>query len=350
MLFDQLFRLRDVSVDPGGELIAAAGEGTGSIFVWSVRTGRLLDEFPNHQSAVVQVQFSPVSCRLLSCSWDGSAVVTDFTDIEKVHREALECPSDMLTAVWRPDGDQIATSNLAGKIGFWDPKTAKLEFEMDCSRDIRAGRPRGVRVSAETLTDQGWSQLAYTNDGDYLFAGGKSFLVVLYSVKAHHMIGQFSITSNFNLDGLKEFLDSKTTMTEFGAIADIADASEVKLAGQKKSDRALRRFDGIVSCSALATSPAGNEFAIATGEGVSIYSKSKSTFASLTLHESATPANALLNIKSKNYGDGIIIAITLNDPNLIRQVIESIAIENVELLSKSLPDNIVIPLLTFIAT
>ena len=91
--------------------------------------------------------------------------------------------------------------------------------------------------------DQGWGHLAYTNDGDYLFAGGKSFMVVMYSVKARHVIGQYSITSNVNLDGLLEFLDSKTTMTEFGALADISDAADVKLAGQKKSDRSLRRFD-----------------------------------------------------------------------------------------------------------
>jgi WD40 repeat protein len=142
-------------VDPGGELVAAAGGDSGSIFVWSIRTGRLLDEFPNHESAVVRVNFSPVSCRLLSCSWDGSTVITDFTDMEKVHREVLESPTDTLTAIWRPDGDQIATSNLAGKIGIWDPKSGRLDYEWDISRDIRVGRPKGVRVSAETLTDQG---------------------------------------------------------------------------------------------------------------------------------------------------------------------------------------------------
>ena len=81
-------------------------------------------------------------------------MITDFTDMEKDHREALESSTDMLTAVWRPDGNQIATSNLAGKIGFWEPKQAKLEFEIDATRDIRAGRPKGVRVSAATLNDQ----------------------------------------------------------------------------------------------------------------------------------------------------------------------------------------------------
>ena len=337
-------------MDPGGELIAAAGEGSGSIFVWSVRTGRLLDEFPNHQSAVVSVSFSPVSCRLLSCSWDGCAMITDFTDMEKIHREALENPTDMLCAVWRPDGDQIATSNLAGKIGFWDPKSAKLEFEIDASRDIRAGRPAGVRVSSETLTDQGWSHLAFSNDGEFLFAGGKSFLAVMYSVRARHVIRQFPITSNQSLDGLTEFLDSKKTMNEFGMNAEIADQSEVRLAGQAKTDRSLRRFDAMLVCQALTASPAGNEFAIATGEGVSLYSTTRMSFATLPLGETATPDNARRNVAEGDFGNALVIAITLKDDALLRQIVEQIPIEAVELLCSSVPENIVLPLLSFIAT
>jgi hypothetical protein len=82
-------------------------------------------------------------------------MLTDFTDQEKIHREAFECPSDMLAAIWRPDGDQICTSNLAGKLMFWCPKTSTMTFEIDASRDMRAGRPKNSKVSAETLTDQG---------------------------------------------------------------------------------------------------------------------------------------------------------------------------------------------------
>ena len=56
----------------------------------------------------------------------------------------------------------------------------------------------------------------------------------MYSIKARHIIGQYCITFNTNLDGLQEFLDRKSTMTEFGALADIDDSEDVKLAGEKK--------------------------------------------------------------------------------------------------------------------
>ena len=173
-------RLADVTTDPGGELVGAAGGDSGSVFLWSVRTGRLLDEFANHESACANVNFSPVSSRLLSCSWDGSAVITDFTDVEKINREALECSTDMLCAVWRGDGNQIASSNLDGKITLWDPVEARVETEIDCRMDIRTGRSKTQMVAAETINDQGWKELCYTTDNEFLLAAGNSYIGTCY--------------------------------------------------------------------------------------------------------------------------------------------------------------------------
>ena len=63
-------------------------------------------------------------------------------------------------------------------------------------------------------------------------------------LKARHVIARFTITVNQRLDGLEEFLDKKSTMTEFGALADIAMDDNVNLAGAKKRDRSQRAFGG----------------------------------------------------------------------------------------------------------
>lgn len=97
------------------------------------------------------------------------------------------------------------------------------------------------------------------------------------------------------------------------------------------------------------TSPAGNEFAISTGEGVSIYSKNKTSFASIPLNEAATPQNAISKVKNEEFGSALVIALTLNDENLIREIIENIPLKAIEVLALSLPSNIVLPLLSFIS-
>ena len=86
--------------------------------------------------------------------------------------------------------------------------------------------------------------MAYTADGEFLIAAGESYVACMYSIKARHVIARFTITVNQRLDGLEEFLDKKSTMTEFGALADIAMEDDVQLAGAKKRDRSQRAFGG----------------------------------------------------------------------------------------------------------
>ena len=96
-------------------------------------------------------------------------------------------------------------------------------------------------------------------------------------------------------------------------------------------------------------SPAGNEFSIATPEGVSIFAKDSNTFAPVSLSESATPDNILKALKIDNYSDAIVMAFTRNEEKLIRRVIESIPLSNIELIVASLPATYAIPALTFVA-
>ena len=44
------------------------------------------------------------------------------------------------------------------------------------------------------------------------------------------------------------------------------------------------------------------------------------------------------------------MAMTINEQNLIKHVIETIPLDNIELLANTVPDNVVVPLLSFIAT
>ena len=87
----------------------------------------------------------------------------------------------------------------------------------------------------------------WATSSEYLIAAGESYVACMYSTKARHVIARFVITVNQRLDGLEEFLDKKSTMTEFGALADIAQEDDVKLAGSKKRDRSQRAFGGTCS-------------------------------------------------------------------------------------------------------
>lgn len=111
----------------------------------------------------------------------------------------------------------------------------------------------------------------------------------------------------------------------------------------------IQVFQGAIACQGIHFSPTGNEFALATAEGISIYSKSRRTFASLPLNESATPGNVLKNLNTGEYGSALNMAMVINKDSLIRQTVESVPRNSIELLVGSLPDNISLPLLSWIA-
>ena len=59
-----------LAVDAAGEVVAAGAQEPFSIFVWSLKTGRLLDVLEGHEGPVCGLAFNPTLPMLLSCSWD----------------------------------------------------------------------------------------------------------------------------------------------------------------------------------------------------------------------------------------------------------------------------------------
>ena len=105
----------------------------------------------------------------------------------------------------------------------------------------------------------------------------------------------------------------------------------------------------MIKCTAITTSPTGTEFALATTEGVSIYSKDSDNFSPIGLIESATPSNLLATLEAGNYGEALIMALSLNETKLTRQTFETIPIKEITLLANTIPASYAVPALNFVA-
>lgn len=105
----------------------------------------------------------------------------------------------------------------------------------------------------------------------------------------------------------------------------------------------------VIKCTAITTSPTGTEFALATTEGVSIYSRDSENFSPIGLNETATPANLLKALDAKKFGEAIIMSLSINEPSLIRQTFETIPMKEITLLASTIPSSYAIPALGFVA-
>ncbi|KAM0938311.1 putative transcription factor WD40-like family [Dioscorea sansibarensis] len=320
--------------DVSGEVICAGTLDSFEIFVWSMKTGRLLDVLSGHEGPVHGLMFSPTNAVLASSSWDKTVRLWDVFD-GKGAVETFRHLHDVLTVVYRPDGKQIACSTLDGQIHFWDPIDGLLMYTIEGRRDIAGGRLMTDRRSAaNSSSGKYFTTLCYSADGSYILAGGNSKYVCMYDIAEQVLIRRFQITRNLSLDGVLDFLNSKR-MTDAGPVDLINDENDginegvdrqtrVKLGGDLPGSLP-NRGRPTVRTKCLKIAPTGRSWAAATTEGVILYSIDDSfVFDPTDLDIDVTPEAVNEALLAEDPQRALLLSLRLNEDSLIKECIFSV--------------------------
>lgn len=336
-----------LAADQSGEVICAGTLDSFEIFVWSMKTGRLLDVLSGHEGPVHGLMFSPTNAILASSSWDRTVRLWDVFE-GKGAVETFPHTHEVLTLVYRPDGRQLASSTLDGQIHFWDPIDGVLMYTIEGRRDIAGGRLMTDRRSAaNSSSGKCFTTLCYSADGSYILAAGTSKYICMYDVADQVLMRRFQITHNLSLDGVLDFLNSKN-MTEAGPMDLIDDDNSDTEEGVDKQSRAKLGYDlpgslpnrgrPVIRTKCLRIAPTGRSFAAATTEGVLVYSIDESfIFDPTDLDIDVTPeaVDAALNEDQQNRA--LILSLRLNEDSLIKKCIFAISPVDIPAVASSIP-------------
>ncbi|KAM4111379.1 hypothetical protein ACJW30_05G063200 [Castanea mollissima] len=336
-----------LAADQSGEVICAGTLDSFEIFVWSMKTGRLLDVLSVHEGPVHGLMFSPTNAILASSSWDRTVRLWDVFE-GKGAVETFPHTHEVLTLVYRPDGRQLASSTLDGQIHFWDPIDGVLMYTIEGRRDIAGGRLMTDRRSAaNSSSGKCFTTLCYSADGSYILAAGTSKYICMYDVADQVLLRRFQITHNLSLDGVLDFLNSKN-MTEAGPMDLIDDDNSDTEEGVDKQSRAKLGYDlpgsmpnrgrPVIRTKCLRIAPTGRSFAAATTEGVLVYSIDESfIFDPTDLDIDVTPeaVDAALNEDQQNRA--LILSLRLNEDSLIKKCIFAISPVDIPAVASSIP-------------
>lgn len=333
--------------DQSGEVICAGTLDSFEIFVWSMKTGRLLDVLSGHEGPVHGLTFSPTNSSLASSSWDKTVRLWDVFE-GKGAVETFPHTHDVLTVVYRPDGKQLACSTLDGQIHFWDPIDGLLMFTIEGRRDIAGGRlMTDRRSSANSTSGKCFTTLCYSADGSYILAGGSSKYICMYDVADQVLLRRFQITLNLSLDGVLDILNSKN-MTEAGPLNLIDDENSDAEEGVDKQTRRKSSYDlpgsmpnhgrPIVRTKCLRIAPTGRSWAAATTEGVLVYSMDESfIFDPTDLDIDVTPEAVDAALSEDQPKRALILSLRLNEDALIRKCIIAVRPADIPAVISSVP-------------
>ncbi len=228
--------IRAAAFTPDGSIIAT-GDDNGGLRVWNGGTGELLRALRPHDQMVTSLEFSRDGKRLLSASWDYTARIDDPTGIEREvtlhghtnHVWAARFSHDEQTVVtaaedgirlfsaadghlvranrniggvmsllFSPAGDSIATADRGGSLTLWDVATGTsryqrpdlsvsctdcVTFSLDGSR-IAAGTQGGVTIfeaetgtilaRTRTIDTNSAEHVRFTADGQFVFSSAEN--------------------------------------------------------------------------------------------------------------------------------------------------------------------------------
>ncbi|GAA0161732.1 hypothetical protein LIER_17979 [Lithospermum erythrorhizon] len=336
-----------LATDQSGEVICAGTLDSFEIYVWSMKTGRLLDVLSGHEGPVHGLTFSPINAVLGSSSWDKTVRLWNVFDGKGVV-ESFPHTHDVLTVVYRPDGKQLACSTLDGQIHFWDPIEGLLMYTIEGRRDIAGGRLMTDRRSAANSTSgKCFTTLCYSADGSYILAGGNSKFICMYDVADQVLLRRFQITHNLSLDGVLDFLNSKN-MTEAGPLDLIDDDNSDTEEGVDKQTQKKLAYDlpgsmpnhgrPVIRTKCLRIAPTGRSFSAATTEGVLVYSMDDSfIFDPTDLDIDVTPEAVESALNEDQPKRALILSLRLNEDLLIKKCITSVKPEDVPAVASAVP-------------
>jgi len=318
-------QFNSLAVDASGDIIVAGSLDPFNIYVWSLRTGQLMDILNGHTGPISSLVFSQTGAMLVSGSWDKTVRVWDVFE-KKGSVDALTHASEVLAVDFHPNNKDIVATTLGGQIYMWQAADSSLLGIIDCKDDLSGGRLRDERFTAKNSSrNKHLNSIAVSPNGEFVIGGGNSKHICLYDLRYKLLMRRFAVTQNRSLDGVLHQLNSKHVKDgfvdhELDIESDLEeDAWQVRnnkadtnMPGAKKPNNAQvikRQTKLAIRIKAIRFSPDGTQFAAATTEGLIIYSLKNdiNLFNPLEIDETVTIDNIITNVKNQQYLTALIV-------------------------------------------
>ncbi len=182
-----------LAVDSSGDMICAGTCDTSKIFLWSLKSGRLLDVLVGHVAPVSGLHFNHSNSTLISGSWDKSIRFWDIYDGRKKETEVISLLSDVTCLDLNSYNSHLAVSSIDGNVSIICSRTMEIISSFDASQDINGTQEDHYDTNIHTL--------AYNMDGELLLACSY-FHMYTFESKGYTLLRRFAAGNWIQMENL----------------------------------------------------------------------------------------------------------------------------------------------------
>jgi periodic tryptophan protein 2 len=365
-----------VAIDSSGDLVAAGCQDSFEIVVWSLQTGTMLEILSGHSSVVSCLAFHETFGILASCSWDGSLRLWNLYSHGGNTSVHIPLGKQALSLAWKSSSKEkyLAVSSADGTLSIWDVESEEILCSIDARRDASGGRLSESR----TVAPSGgfFSTIAFSDDSRFLLGAGESPYVCFYYVhddgSSIRLLKRYSLTQNESLDGVLKKLSNKM-LSESGISVDQLDTMNTRLdpalpsatgksaliTGHGKTLTVKDVFEKrqkklIMRTMCVRFGPGSRQWAAVTAEGILVFSKDAmysrtldTAFDPTDLGIDITPEHASRCSLSGDHLSALLIALRLQERELVSTVIDRVPVDQVAALVPKIPAQMLVSFLLF---
>ncbi|BFU21064.1 WD domain, G-beta repeat containing protein [Entamoeba histolytica HM-1:IMSS-B] len=321
-------QLDGIVIEPrDGDIIAAYSSEDAKVFLYSIRTSKLLDVLTGHAGPITDICIHPVTSELATSSWDKTVRCVNF--LNDLQTEVIDHPSEVMSISVNSIGTMYVSACRDGYLYLYGCDDKSMIGLIAYRNDLVGGIKLSTTAAPDTLRDGSSynptqimarkekyvSSVKFLADNDEMVVcGGNSKYVAYYNVISKSLVSKSFVTKDYSYSNIYDFVTSK----------------KLKQNLDKKTKK-------VIQTKSICVSPAGKTLSILTDAGVQLYTSGNHAFQPYCLSEAITPEAALEHLSNGNFLSAFIFSVHLNDKNLINQSFRSIPMEEIVSVASRIP-------------
>ena len=321
-------QLDGIVIEPrDGDIIAAYSAEDAKIFLYSIRTSKLLDVITGHAGPITDMCIHPITSELATTSWDKTLRCVNFLD--NLQTEVIDHPSEVMSVSVNSIGSMYVTACRDGYLYLYGCEDKAMIGLIAYRNDFIGGVKLGALTKSDNIKDgtsyyptqimakkeKYVNAVKFLADNDEIvICGGNSKYITYYNVVTKSLVYKSIVSKDYSYSNVYDFLHTK------------------KL--KKSMEKSAKKT---VQTQSISISPAGKTLSILTESGVQLYTSGRHTFQPYCLTEAITPEATKEHLTNGNYVSALVFALHLNDENLINQTFRSIPMEQIVNVANNIP-------------